>query len=55
MGGTHVCSHPGASLVSGDIEVIKRIVDAFERSDWSEIDVRAGSLRIHLSTTIVGS
>jgi biotin carboxyl carrier protein len=36
--------------VSSDREVIRRVVDAFERSDWAEIDVRAGSLRIHLST-----
>jgi acetyl-CoA carboxylase biotin carboxyl carrier protein len=36
--------------VSSDLEVIKAIIDAFERSDWAEIDVRAGSLRVHLST-----
>jgi acetyl-CoA carboxylase biotin carboxyl carrier protein len=36
--------------VSGDDEVLRRIVDAFERSDWAEIDVRAGPLRIHLSS-----
>ena len=35
--------------VSSDLDVIKAIVDAFERSDWAEIDVRSGSLRIHLS------
>jgi acetyl-CoA carboxylase biotin carboxyl carrier protein len=35
--------------VSADHEVIKRIIDAFERSDWAEIDVRAGSVRVHLS------
>ena len=35
--------------MSSDLEVIKAIVDAFERSDWAEIDVRSGSLRIHLS------
>jgi acetyl-CoA carboxylase biotin carboxyl carrier protein len=35
--------------VSSDEDVIKAIVDAFERSDWAEIDVRSGSLRIHLS------
>jgi acetyl-CoA carboxylase biotin carboxyl carrier protein len=34
---------------SSDLDVIKAIVDAFERSDWAEIDVRSGSLRIHLS------
>ena len=36
--------------MSSDLEVIKRIIDAFERSDWAEIDVRAGSLRVRLST-----
>jgi acetyl-CoA carboxylase biotin carboxyl carrier protein len=36
--------------VSSDLEVIKAIVDAFERSDWAEIDVSSASLRIHLST-----
>jgi acetyl-CoA carboxylase biotin carboxyl carrier protein len=34
---------------SSDLDVIKAIVDAFEHSDWAEIDVRSGSLRIHLS------
>jgi acetyl-CoA carboxylase biotin carboxyl carrier protein len=36
--------------VSSDLEVFKAIVDAFERSDWAEIDVSSGALRIHLST-----
>ncbi len=36
--------------MSSDLDVIKAIVDAFERSDWAEIDVSSGSLRIHLST-----
>lgn len=36
--------------MSSDLEVIKAIVAAFERSDWAEIDVRSGSLRVHLST-----
>jgi acetyl-CoA carboxylase biotin carboxyl carrier protein len=35
--------------VSSSEDAIKRVVDAFERSDWSEIDVRSGSLRVHLS------
>ena len=30
-------------------DAIKRVVEAFERSDWSEIDIRSGNLRIHLS------
>jgi hypothetical protein len=34
-----------------DLDVLKAIVDAFERSDWAEIDVRSGSLRIHLGAT----
>ena len=36
--------------MSSDLDVIKAIVDAFERSDWAEIDVSSGSLRVHLST-----
>lgn len=36
--------------MSSDLDAIKAIVDAFERSDWAEIDVSSGSLRIHLST-----
>lgn len=35
--------------MSSDLDVIKAIVDAFEHSDWAEIDVRSGSLRVHLS------
>jgi acetyl-CoA carboxylase biotin carboxyl carrier protein len=31
------------------INAIKRVVEAFERSEWSEIDVRSGDLRVHLS------
>ncbi len=31
---------------SGD--AIKRVIEAFERSDWSEIDVRSGDVRVHL-------
>ena len=44
--------------MSSDLDVIKAIVDAFARSDWSEIDVRSGSLRVHLSAetpTLSGS
>jgi biotin carboxyl carrier protein len=36
--------------VSSDLDVIKAIVNAFERSDWAEIDVSSGPLRVHLST-----
>ena len=35
--------------MSSDLDVIKAIIDAFERSDWAEIDVSSGSLRVHLS------
>jgi acetyl-CoA carboxylase biotin carboxyl carrier protein len=35
--------------VSSAEDAIKRVVEAFERSDWSEIDVRCGDLRVHLS------
>ena len=38
--------------MSSDLDVIKAIVDAFERSDWAEIDVSSGSLRVHLSTQL---
>ncbi len=36
--------------MSSERDAVKRVVEAFERSDWSEIDVRFGSLRVHLST-----
>ena len=44
--------------MSSDLDVIKAIVDAFEHSDWAEIDVSWGSVRIHLSTqpqTVAGA
>ena len=34
--------------MDSDLEAIKRVIDAFERSDWREIDVRSGDLRVHL-------
>jgi acetyl-CoA carboxylase biotin carboxyl carrier protein len=34
---------------SSDLEAIKRVVAAFERSDWAEIDVRAGGVRVHIA------
>jgi acetyl-CoA carboxylase biotin carboxyl carrier protein len=37
--------------VSKSQDAIKRVVEAFERSEWSEIDVRSGDLRVHLSTS----
>ena len=37
--------------VSSSQDAIKRVVEAFERSEWSEIDVRSGDLRVHLSTS----
>ncbi|HZB43402.1 MAG TPA: biotin/lipoyl-containing protein [Ilumatobacter sp.] len=36
-------------------DAIKRVVEAFERSDWSEIDVRAGNVRVHLSASPAGT
>jgi acetyl-CoA carboxylase biotin carboxyl carrier protein len=36
-------------LVSESLDAIKRVVEAFDRSEWSEIDVRSGDLRVHLS------
>jgi acetyl-CoA carboxylase biotin carboxyl carrier protein len=38
-------------IVSSSEDAIKRVVEAFERSDWTEIDVRSGNLRVHLSTS----
>ncbi len=40
----------GGTVVSSNLDAVRRVIDAFERSDWSEIDVRSGDLRIHLST-----
>jgi acetyl-CoA carboxylase biotin carboxyl carrier protein len=39
----------GTTSVSSSRDAIRRVVEAFERSDWSEIDVRSENLRIHLS------
>ena len=38
-------------VVSSSHDAVKRVVEAFERSDWSEIDIRSGNLRVHLSTS----
>ncbi len=35
--------------LSGDSDAIRRVIEAFEKSNWSEIDVRVGSIRVHLS------
>lgn len=32
----------------GSGDAIKRVVEAFERSNWTEIDVRVGDIRVHL-------
>jgi acetyl-CoA carboxylase biotin carboxyl carrier protein len=37
--------------VSSPEDAIRRVVEAFERSDWAEIDVRWGNVRVHLSTS----
>lgn len=36
--------------MSSSLDAIKRVVAAFERSDWTEIDVRVGDVRVHLAT-----
>ena len=36
-------------------EAVRRVVEAFDASDWSEIDVRFGDVRIQLSTTTAGA
>lgn len=41
--------------MSDPVEAIRRVVAAFERSDWTEIDVRWGDVRVHLSTRDDGS
>jgi acetyl-CoA carboxylase biotin carboxyl carrier protein len=35
--------------VNSSHDAIRRVVEAFQRSDWSEIDVRWGDVRVHLS------
>lgn len=35
--------------MSNDLDAVARVVEAFERSDWQEIDVRTRNLRVHLS------
>jgi acetyl-CoA carboxylase biotin carboxyl carrier protein len=35
--------------VSSSLDAVKRVIAAFERSDWTEIDVRWGDVRVHLS------
>jgi len=37
--------------VSSPQDAVRRVVEAFERSDWSDIDIRSGNVRVHLSTT----
>lgn len=41
--------------MSSHLDAIKRVVEAFERSGWSEIDVRSGDVRVHLSTGAVSA
>ena len=41
--------HDAANLRIDVLEPLQRVIDAFERSDWSEIDVRRGDVRIHLA------
>ena len=37
-------------ILSNRLDAIKRVLAAFERSDWTEIDVRSGDVRVHLTT-----
>lgn len=39
--------------MSSSFEGIRRVVEAFDRSDWAEIDVRSGDVRIHLAAGAV--
>ena len=39
------------TMVSNSLDAIKRVIEAFERSQWSEIDVRSGNVRVHLSAS----
>jgi acetyl-CoA carboxylase biotin carboxyl carrier protein len=32
------------------MDAIRRVIAAFEQSDWTEVDVRSGDVRVHLST-----
>jgi len=41
-------------IVSSSQDAIRRVVEAFERSDWSEIDVRFGDVRVRLATAAGG-
>ena len=34
--------------MNSDLDAVKRVLEAFERSDWQEIDVRTGGLRVRL-------
>jgi acetyl-CoA carboxylase biotin carboxyl carrier protein len=36
--------------VSNSFDAVRRVIDAFEKSEWSEIDVRTGDVRVHLAT-----
>ena len=39
----------GKQAVTDEMGAIERLIAAFERSQWSEIDVRFGSTRVHLA------
>jgi acetyl-CoA carboxylase biotin carboxyl carrier protein len=41
--------------VTDETEAIERLVEAFERSQWSEIDVRFGTTRVHLAVRQAGA
>jgi acetyl-CoA carboxylase biotin carboxyl carrier protein len=37
-------------MVSSPLDAIRRVVEAFEQSEWTEIDVLVGDVRVHLAT-----
>lgn len=45
----------GKQAVTDETEAIARLVEAFERSQWSEIDVQFGSTRVHLAVRQPGA
>jgi acetyl-CoA carboxylase biotin carboxyl carrier protein len=41
--------------VNSSEDAIRRVVEAFEHSDWAEIEVRSGNVRVHLSSRSASS
>ena len=42
----------GIAVSTSEQDEVRRIVEAFERSDWEHIDVRSAGVRVHLSSTV---